>query len=96
MQPENHSLSSTYLVGREGLLGLCPRPFGVSVANATLHHEVAGEHPLSKPLQDEVIILMGFLSEDLSTNEFHALFQTDSNDEPERWINGYLKAVEIH
>ena len=58
--------------------------------------EIAAGRLLPEQLQDEVIDVIGFLSEDLSSNNFHALFREDSNSEPERWINGYLKTVEIH
>jgi uncharacterized protein YecA (UPF0149 family) len=58
--------------------------------------EVSGEQPLPDSLQEELIEAADFLSEDLSLHEFKALFRADHNSEPEHWINGYLKAVELH
>ncbi|MGB5443294.1 MAG: SEC-C metal-binding domain-containing protein, partial [Gammaproteobacteria bacterium] len=40
--------------------------------------------------------VVDFLSKDLSLHEFKALFQVGHDSEPEHWINGYLKAVELH
>jgi hypothetical protein len=61
-----------------------------------LYLEIAVDQPLPGQLRDAVIETIDYLSEDLSINEFHALFRPERDNEPERWINGYLKAVEIH
>ena len=61
-----------------------------------LYMEISGEQPLPESLRDEVLNVVDFLSEDLSLHEFKALFQVDHDSEPEHWINGYLKAVELH
>jgi hypothetical protein len=58
--------------------------------------EIAGERPLPEQLREELIDTIDFLSEDLSLNDFQALFQPEQGDEPERWIKGYLRSVEIH
>jgi hypothetical protein len=58
--------------------------------------EIAGERPLPEQLREEVIEVIDFLSEYLSLNDYQALFRPERDNEPERWINGYLKAVEIH
>jgi len=61
-----------------------------------LYMEISGGQPLPDPLREEMIEVADFLSEDLSLHEFKALFQVDHNSEPEHWIKGYLKAVELH
>jgi hypothetical protein len=58
--------------------------------------EIAGERALPEQLREELIDTIDFLSEDLSLNDFEALFQPGRGDEPERWIKGYLRCVEIH
>jgi hypothetical protein len=58
--------------------------------------EIAGEPSLPEQLREEVIDVIDFLSEDLSVNDFHALFRPERDNEPERWINGYVKSVKIH
>ena len=63
---------------------------------AKLYMEISGEQPLPESLRDEVRNVVDFLSEDLSVHEFKALFQADHDSEPEHWINGYLKSVELH
>ena len=63
---------------------------------AKLYSEISGEQPLPESLREEVLNVVDFLSEDLSLHEFKALFQVDHDSEPEHWINGYLKAVELH
>ena len=63
---------------------------------AKLYIEISGEQPLPESLRDEVLNVVDFLSEDLSHYEFKALFQVDHDSEPEHWINGYLKSVELH
>ena len=63
---------------------------------AKLYMEISGEQPLPESLRDEVRNVVDFLSEDLSLHEFKALFQADHDSEPEHWINGYLKSVELH
>ena len=89
---ENHlSIDAPYLHGLLAGFATTPDP-----DLAKLHMEISVEQPLPESLWKEVHNVVDFLSEDLSVNEFHAFFKTDSNDEPERWINGYLKAVEIH
>jgi hypothetical protein len=58
--------------------------------------EIAGERPLPEQLREEVIEAIDLLPEDLSLNDFEALFQPGHGDEPERWFKGYLRSVEIH
>jgi hypothetical protein len=58
--------------------------------------EIAGGHPFPDPLREELIDTVDILSEDLSLNDFQARFQAEHGDEPERWIKGYLRSVEIH
>lgn len=58
--------------------------------------QVTGMGPLAGSHQEDLVDMMDFLSEDLSLHEFSARFNVDCGDEPERWINGYLKAVDIH
>ena len=61
-----------------------------------LYLEIAGERPLPEQLREEMTDAIDVLSEELSLNDFHALFRPEHGNEPERWINGYLKCVEIH
>jgi uncharacterized protein YgfB (UPF0149 family) len=63
---------------------------------AKLYSEISGKQPLPESLREEVLNVVDFLSEDLSLHEFKAIFQADHDSKPERWINGYLKAVELH
>jgi len=58
--------------------------------------EISGGHALAKSLQAAVNVVLVILADELSASEFQARFRTDRDDEPERWINGYLKAVALH
>ncbi len=58
--------------------------------------EIQQEGELQEPLQNEVIDAIDLLSEDLYLHDFEALFRADRDDEPERWIKGYFRAVELH
>jgi hypothetical protein len=89
---ENHlSINPPYLHGLLTGFATTPDP-----DLEKLYMEISGEQPLPDSLRDEVIEVMDFLSEDLSLHEFKALFRVDHHSEPEHWINGYLKAVELH
>jgi hypothetical protein len=89
---ENHlSIDPPYLHGLLTGFATIPEP-----GLAKLYMEISGELPLPESIREEVLNVVDFLSEDLSLHEFKALFQVDHDSEPERWINGYLKAVELH
>jgi hypothetical protein len=89
---ENHlSINPPYLHGLLTGFATTPEP-----DPEKLYMEISGEQPLPDSLRDDVIEVADFLSEDLSLHEFKALFQVDHSSEPEHWINGYLKAVELH
>jgi len=61
-----------------------------------LYLEVSPEQPLAGSVRETILAAMGFLSEELSRNAFQPRFNIDQDNESERWIDGYLKAVEIH
>ena len=89
---ENHlSINPPYLHGLLTGFATTPEP-----DLEKLYVEISGEQPLTDPLREEIIEVADFLSEDLSLHDFKALFQVDHNSEPEHWINGYLRAVELH
>jgi hypothetical protein len=89
---ENHvSINPPYLHGLLTGFATTPEPDAEK-----LYLEISGEQPLPDTLREALIEVAGFLSEDLSLYEFKALFQADHDSEPEHWINGYLKAVELH
>ena len=89
---ENHvSINPPYLHGLLTGFATTPEP-----DLEKLVMEVSGEQPLPNSLREEMNEAADFLSEDLSVHDFKALFQADHNSEPEHWINGYLKAVELH
>ena len=89
---ENHlSINPTYLHGLLTGFATTPEP-----DREKLYLEISEEQPLPDSLREEMIGVADFLSEELSLHEFKALFQVDHNSEPEQWINGYLKAVELH
>ena len=60
-----------------------------------LFAEITAKHPLSEVNRRAVIDAVGFLVEDLFENVFEAQFRIARDDEAQRWINGYLKAVEL-
>ena len=57
---------------------------------------MASEWQLPGLLTDAVLDVVGQLSMDLFDGSFEARFQLDQANDAERWIRGYLKAVEIH
>ena len=89
---ENHlSIDPPYLHGLLTGFATTPDP-----DPGKLYMEISGEQPLPESLREEVLNVVDFLSEDLSFHEFKTLFQVAHDSEPEHWINGYLKAVELH
>jgi uncharacterized protein YecA (UPF0149 family) len=89
---ENHlSINPPYLHGLLTGFATTPEP-----DLEKLEMEISGEQPLPDSLREEIIEVADFLSEDLSLHDFKALFQADHDSEPEHWINGYLRAVELH
>lgn len=89
---ENHlSIDPSHLHGLLTGFATTPEP-----ELEKLYMEISGEQPFPESIREEVLNVVDFLSEDLSLHEFKALFQVDHDGEPERWINGYLKAVELH
>jgi len=89
---ENHlSIDPPYLHGLLTGFAMTPEP-----DLAKLYMEISGEQPLPESIREEVLNVVDFLSEDLSLHEFKALFQVTHDSEPESWINGYLKAVDLH
>jgi hypothetical protein len=61
-----------------------------------LRPEIGGERPVSILLLEKIFYYIELLSENLSANEYQALFRADREDEPERWLEGYFRAVELH
>jgi len=58
--------------------------------------EISDQYPLPQSLADKVISSIGLLRKELSTDTFTARFELAEKDEAKRWIEGYLRAVEIH
>jgi hypothetical protein len=58
--------------------------------------EISPRQPLAESVRDAVLDVVTGLSEELSRDAFRARFDIAQDKEFERWISGYLKAVEIH
>ena len=58
--------------------------------------EISPGQPLAESVRDAVLEVVAALSEQLSRDAFQARFDIDQDNAFERWISGYIKAVEIH
>ena len=58
--------------------------------------EISPGQPLAESVRDAVLEVVAVLSGQLSRDAFQTRFDIDQDNEFERWIGGYLKAVEIH
>jgi len=64
--------------------------------SASLFLSIAGKQPLAESVRDTVLESVKLLAADLSTHAFQARFDVDREADAKHWLDGYLKAVDIH
>ncbi|HEX6259045.1 MAG TPA: UPF0149 family protein [Woeseiaceae bacterium] len=66
------------------------------IDSESLFTAIGGDQPLPEAIVEAVLDTIGLLAGELSNESFEAGFDSRREGDAQRWLKGYLKAVEIH